>query len=208
MQQQVNFYQVQFRERITPLPTTLLLQACAAMFVAMLLIFAFAANRVGGVESEVRIITAQEKAALKRLENLRGTIESVLGEKSWADRLEEASGQLEEREASLRLISGTRLGNTDGFSAHLESLARQGTDGLWLTHISLSAQGDRTWLQGESLRADLVPVYLQELADEDPFASQRFHRLNIDRDDEDSGDTVTFVVTSDNTMASSDLVRR
>lgn len=207
MRQQVNFYQPQFRERAAPLPADLLLKVCGAVFAAMLIIYGFAANRVDGVASEMRVIAAQEAAAVKRLENLRGTINSVLGEQSWAERLEEASRLLEERESSLLLVSGTRLGNADGFSGHLMALARQSIDGIWLTRISLSAQGDETWFEGVSLKADSVPVYLQGLAAEAAFADQRFRRLNIDREPEGRGDTVTFAVTSDDSPGV-DPVRR
>jgi hypothetical protein len=208
MQQQVNFLQQQFRERTTRLPSILLLQAFAAIGVTMLLIFAFAANRVGGVGGELRVIAGQEAAALERLENLRGTISSVMGEKSWAERLDEATANLKDKQASLNLISGTRLGDSAGFSQHLKSLARQSTNGLWLTNISLSALGDKTWLQGKSARADLVPVYLQDIADEEPFEAQRFYRLNIDRDDDDANGIVTFVVSSDASLSRRETVLR
>ena len=208
MRQQVNFYQPQFRERAAPLRADLLLKVCGALFAAMLIIYGFAANRVDGVAGEMRVIAAQEAAAVERLENLRGTIRNVLGERSWAERLEEASHLLEERESSLLLVSGSELGSADGFSGHLKALARQSTDGMWLTRISLSAQGDETRLEGESLKADSVPVYLQGLAAERPFADQRFRRLNIDREPEGTGDTVTFVVTSDDSFAGTDPARR
>jgi len=208
MPQQVNFYQPQFRERPVPLPSGMLLQAVGAVFLAMLMIYAFATNRVTAVATEMQVIEAQEAAAVERLGNLRATIRSVIGEKSWAERLDEATRELDEREESLRLISGTALGDADGFSRHLEALARQSMDGLWLTQISLSAKGDRTWLQGESRRADLVPLYLQNLADEQPFAKQRFYRLNINRDEDETRNTLAFVVTSDSTFASTGAGRR
>jgi len=208
MQQQVNFLQSRFREQTTVLPSMLLLQVCGALFVTMILIYAFAANRIGGVASELRVISAQETVALERLENLRGTIHNVMGEQSWAQKLDAASELLREKEASLALIEGPDLGNTDGFSSHLRALARQGFDGLWLTNISLSARGEKTWLQGESMQAGFVPVYLQSLADEPPFAEQRFHRLIIDRGEDGTDDTVTFVVSSDSSIGSSTLVSR
>lgn len=208
MQQQVNFLQSRFREQTTVLPSTLLLQVCGAFFVAMILIYAFAANRVGSVAGDLRVISAQEAAALERLENLRGTIHDVMGEQSWAQKLNEASELLREKEASLALIEGPDLGNTAGFSSHLRALARQGFDGLWLTHISLSARGEKTWLQGESMQAGFVPVYLQSLADEPAFAEQRFFRLIIDRGVDDADDTVTFVVSSDSSLGSKALVGR
>ncbi len=212
MQQNINFYQPQFRERAVRYPAALLLQVCAAVLVTMVLIAAYASLRVSGVESELGIIAQQEAAAVERLENLRSTIEAVVGETSWAERLETASAELAEKEASLRLIGGTELGNAEGFARHLKSLARQATSGLWLTNIALSARGDRVWLQGEALAAELVPTYLQDLADEEPFESQRFHRLKID-DSADGADvdglrTVSFVVSSDRSLDGDEALYR
>lgn len=204
MQQNINFYQPQFRERAVRYPAVLLVQVCAAVLVTMAVIAIYASLRVSGVKTELDLIAQQESAAVERLENLRSTIEAVVGETSWADRLEAASAELGEKEASLRLISGTELGNAQGFARHLKSLARQATSGLWLTNIALSARGDRVWLQGEALAAELVPTYLQNLADEEPFESQRFHRLKIDAPadgvDGNLTQTVSFVVSSDRSL--------
>ena len=203
MRQEINFYQAQFRERAVQYSSVLLLQVCACVFATMLLLWAYGSYRVTGVTAELEIIAQQEAAAVQRLASLRTTIADVIGETSWADRLEAADQELAEKEASLRLISGTELGDADGFARHLRSLARQSTSGLWLTNIALSARGDRIWLQGEALRADLVPTYLQDLADEVPFENQRFHRLEIDDSDDESGvsrQSVTFVVTSEQSL--------
>lgn len=208
VRQELNFYQLRFRERTARFPASLLLQVCASLVVALLLLSTYAGYQVSGVQSELEVIAQQETAAVRRLENLRTTIESVVGETSWAERLEGAQRDLVVKEASLRLISGTELGDAEGFARHLKSLARQTVGGLWLTNIALSAKGDRIWLQGEALRADLVPQYLQDLADEEPFEDQRFHRLEIDRGEDSAARTVTFVVTSDASLANSEVVYR
>ncbi|MGB5247673.1 MAG: PilN domain-containing protein [Woeseia sp.] len=200
LRQNVNFYQLRFRERAVRLPAAMLLQTTAMVIATMLLLSSYAAYQVAGVQSDLELIAQQEHAAVKRLETLRTTIADVIGETSWAERLDVASTALAQKEASLRLIAGTELGDASGFARHLKSLARQTTTGLWLTNIALSARGDRIWLQGEALRADLVPTYLQNLADEEPFESQRFHRLEIDKATAEDARTVSFVVTSDESL--------
>lgn len=208
MRQEINLFQAQFRERAVRFPASLLLQVCAAVLVTMALIAVYANVRVSGVQVELGLIAQQESQAITRLENLRTTIDEVVGETSWAERLEEASTELAEKEASLRLIGGTELGDAQGFARHLKSLARQAMSGLWLTNIALSARGDNIWLQGEALRADLVPTYLQNLADEEPFGDQRFHRLAIDNPDDRDGPTVSFVVTTEQSLAGEGVLYR
>ena len=136
-------------------------------------------------------------AAIERLQNVRPAISAVSGVKSWSERLDDATRSLREKELVLSLVRGSTLGNTQGFSRYLRSLSRQDTDGLWLTHISLSALGDKTRLEGQALRAELVPAYLQSLAEEPPFATQRFHQFQIDGPEEPTGGIVTFSMSSE-----------
>lgn len=208
MRQDVNFYQPRFRGNATRYPAKFLLQLCASIVVAMLLLSTYATVQVSGVQKELELIAQQENTAIERLQSLRTTIAEVAGETSWADRLDAASTELSEKEASLRLISGTELGDAEGFARHLKSLARQSMSGLWLTNIALSAKGDRIWLQGEAMQAQLVPTYLQNLADEVPFEAQRFHRLEIDNPDDDTRQTVSFVVTSEASLTNGEVLYR
>jgi len=197
MQQQINFYQDGFRFAQQVFGAKTLLIGSGVIIVAMLVIYVFAVHKLSSVTSELQVVTGQEKAVAERLQNLRPTITAISGEKNLSEQLEDTTDLLREKELVLSLVRGSTLGDARGFSRHLRSLARQDTDGLWLTHISLSALGDKTQLQGQALRAELVPVYLQSLAEETPFAEQRFHQFQIDGPEEPAGRNVTFSMTSD-----------
>jgi hypothetical protein len=127
------------------------------------------------------------------------------GDTSWEERLEEARRSLRDRQLALGLVQDSSLGNIQGFSHHLNSLARQDTDGLWLSYIRLSAQGDNTVLEGRALRADMVPAYLQGLAEEPPFATQRFNQFQIERPEDESADVVTFSVNNNEQLLADTL---
>ena len=197
MHQQINFYQSGFRFVQQLFGAKSLLISSSVIMLAMLMIYVFALDKLSSVASELQVVSGQEKAAVERLENLGLTITAVGGEKNSSERLEDATHLLREKELVLSLVRGSTLGDAQGFSRYLKSLARRDTDGLWLTHISLSALGDKTRLQGQALRAELVPAYLQSLAEEPPFAEQRFHQFQIDGPEEPTGRTVTFSMTSD-----------
>jgi len=197
MHQQVNFYQAEFRAKEQIFCTTTMLMACGAIMLTMLLTYVFAMQKVSGIESELQIVVGQQAAAVERLEKLRPVLAAVSGEKSWSERLDDATRSLEEKQLVLSLVQGSTLGDTKGFSRYLRSLASQDTDGLWLTQIGLSALGDRTRLEGKALRAELVPVYLQSLAEEPPFAAQRFHQFQINGPEEANGGIVTFSMNSE-----------
>jgi hypothetical protein len=206
MRQEINFYQPEFRNEEPIFGAKTLIKGSGAIVLTMLLAYAFAAQKIASIDNELAIVSQQEVAAMTRLEKIRPVINAVSGEQSWADRLEEATQSLEQKQLVLSLVQGSTLGDTLGFSRYLRSLARQDTDGLWLTQINLSASRDKNRLQGKALRAELVATYLQNLAEEPPFAAQRFYQFQIDGPDKDDSGIVTFSMDSDANLIASTAV--
>ena len=163
----------------------------------------YAGSRVGSLDDELALAAQQETAAVERLTNIRATLDAVVGSKSWAERVEDALAELRERQSVLALVQGSSLGETRGFSRHLRALASQDIDGIWLTHIALSAEGDQTRLEGWTRRAELVPSYVQDLIAKAPFAKQRFHQFQIDNPIDNDSNALLFTMDSrvlDDTM--------
>ena len=195
MQQQINFYQPDFRKETKAFSAVGALQACGVGLLMMSLAYGFTVYRLGGLQTELDVIAAQEAVALDHAQKLAPVILAVTGERSLSDRRDDALRTLEERQTVLSLVQGSALGDLNGFSRYLHSLARQELDGLWLTHITLSAMGDKTLLRGRALEPELVPVYVQRLSEETPFTGQRFQRFQIDRPEGDG--VVEFSMTSE-----------
>jgi hypothetical protein len=177
--------------------TSTLVASLAVVVVGMLLSFAYSSQRLAIIQQELQFAKTQELAALSRLEKLQPFIDAVGGEKTFAERLQDSARQLADKEQVLHAIRGTDFGDTKGFSRHLRSLGRVTIDGIWLTEIRLSGNGDDTRLEGRSINAELVPAYLQFLAAEPPFSAQRFHQFQIDSVDNLADGNVLFSVTSD-----------
>ncbi len=196
MQQQINFYRSEYRTIRQEFSSGMLLATCGAIVVAMFAVYGFSMYKALDIERELKTVTAQEKTAIVRLENFQPGMDDGGGDQSWEQRLEEARRSLRDQQLVLGMVADSSLGDTQGFSHHLTSLARQDTEGLWLSYIRLSSLGDNTQLEGLALRADLVPAYLQRLAEEPPYATQRFTQFQIDRP-EDGGNLVTFSMNSE-----------
>jgi len=201
MNQQINLYQSQFHPQTRMFPAWFMLKVLGVFVFGMVLTTLFAQQRIDSVEQELTIVARQESVALERLQGIGPLINAVTGETNWSEQLDDSLRMLAERQAVLNLIQGSTLGDTNGFSHHMRALARQDIDGLWLTHIVLSALGDKTRLEGRALRAELIPVYVQGLTIEAPFAQQRFHRFQIDSPAEDEGTALLFSMDSDVLLA-------
>lgn len=201
MKQQINLYQSQFRPQTRMFPAGFLLQTAGILVLGMFLATLFAQQRINNVEQELEIVARQESVALERLQNIGPLINAVTGETNWSEQLDDSLRKLAERQAVLNIIQGSALGDTTGFSRHLRALARQDVDGLWLTHIALSAMGDKTRLEGRAIHAELIPLYVQGLTLEAPFAEQRFHRFWIDTPADDEGTALLFSMDSNALLA-------
>lgn len=195
-QQLVNLLEPEEKLAAREFPARFIALATAAMILLMCGITLYAGSRVSSLDDELALAAQQETAAVERLTNVRATLDSVVGTKSWAERVEDALAELRERQSVLALVQGSSLGETRGFSRHLRALASQDIDGIWLTHIGLSAEGDQTRLEGWTRRAELVPSYVQDLIAKAPFAKQRFHQFQIDNPVDNDSNALLFTMDS------------
>jgi len=203
MQQQINFYRSEFVAGKEHLGSGMLLVGCGVLVAAMVAAFGFVTYELAAVKVALSAANSQEQAAIQRLENFQPGVDGASGDQSWEQRLGEAKRALRDQQIVFGMVRNSAWGDIDGFSRHLTSLARQNTDGLWLSYIRLSALGDDTQLEGQAVSAELVPAYLQSLALEEPFETQRFNQFQIDRPEEEdggakqaSGNIVTFSMNS------------
>ena len=201
MIQQINLYQSEFLPQRNVFAASFMVRVSAIVFIAMTIMYGYAWQRVSITERELEIVARQEAAATERLQNLKPLITAVTGERSWSEQLDDALQSMQERQAVLSLVQGATHSETQGFSHHLRALARQDIEGLWLTRIVLSALGDKTRLEGRTLSAELVPLYVQDLTSDPPFAAQRFNRFSIDSPLEPGDYALHFSMDSESMLA-------
>jgi Tfp pilus assembly protein PilN len=193
MYQQVNLYQPIFRKQRQVFSAATMAQAVGLVVVVLLGIYGYGVWKLARLEAEVVQLEGREKAFTAQL----GRIDPNLG----ASRRAEVEQELKKLNATLldqqRLIDVLRdqpLGTTEGFSEYLAALGRQHTPLLWLTDVTINGGARAVELGGRSVRAELVPAYLQRLGHEPALTGQRFDRLEIERD-KDSAE-IAFHATS------------
>ncbi|MFM2055537.1 MAG: hypothetical protein RL456_3574 [Pseudomonadota bacterium] len=107
--------------------------------------------------------------------------------------LEPAVQALRERDAALQrlqaVIDGGRAGRREGYARHLEALARQSNDAVWITGLTLQDPGDRLELRGRMTDPARLPDYLRRLQDEPTFRGRTFEDVRIRPAGEDTGGT-------------------
>lgn len=180
--QQINLYQEQFRRRRDPFGARMLAGAMAAVLLLLVGISIWMQSR------------AEEAAArLERVEQQRDRVERrVLEARSRLDRLEseDAAAASEPQRLRRELAAKRRLmeylqdgplSRRDGFSSHLDGLARRVVDKVWFDRIRFERGGERLRLEGHALEAADVPRMIAALGEESAYAGHAFRSLIIER---------------------------
>lgn len=180
--QQINLYTEAFRPQkvVLSLEHILLIMGFSIVLVAVATLFL----NESLTKSELRI---QKEQA--RVEKLAGQL-SILEEKAKLLRQDDSlmaankrlSDKLKARRQMIDVLDSVVVKDDEGFSNILLSLARQKTEGLWLTGIRVGASGKNMTIEGKTLNANAVPAYLQNLRKEAGFIGRTFTLFNLDAD--------------------------
>ncbi len=192
--QQINLYQPIFRKQEKVFSARAMVQGGAGVLVGLLVFYAFGAWQVRGLEAQHAQAEQRRTEALARIESLRALHPERPRDAALEARVQQLTRELDARTRILSQLGSGAEGNTQGFSAHLEGLARQRLAPLWLTRIGITGAGADLRLAGSTLQAEAVPQYLQRLADEPAFSGAQFRHLTITRAEKSS--RIDFTVQS------------
>lgn len=181
MRQQINLYQPIFSRERKQLSAMTLISALGVVVVTLLGVSFYAHQRVEQLGHEVEAMrerAAQQEQMIAKV----GELQASQGNPAEIEaRVKQLTETVAARKRALSVLQAGAAGQTVGFAARLEALARRHVDGLWIDRLVLSGTNGSMTLQGATLDADTVPVYLQGLAHERALAGTRFDEFVIER---------------------------
>jgi hypothetical protein len=179
--QQVNLYHPIFRKQEKKFSAATMLQAGLIVLTGIVLMYGYAAWRTYALRAQQQEINAQYVAALARLND----VSAKLPMRRAGPRLEQEVRDLERRIEAVQAIRNVARRDLfkggAGYSDTLVALARQSTAGLWITGLTLGGADDSVVLAGRTHSPELVPGYLQRLANEKTLAGQQFEIFQMTR---------------------------
>lgn len=194
--QQINLYQPIFRKQEKIFSAKTMVQGAALIALGMLVFFGYAAWQTRSLEAQVAQFQRQRDDAARRVTELA----RAMPERSKSTALEQdvtrLRGELRSKQQVVARLADHSTGNTSGYSAHLEGLARQRLPQLWLTHIGLRRGGSTVELRGSALNPEQVPQYLQRLSAEPAFSGVEFRQFTLSRP-EKAPQQVDFVLLTE-----------
>jgi hypothetical protein len=181
MRQQINLHQPIFSREHKQLSGATLVSALGVVVVTLLGISLYAHQRSGQLAREVE--TMRERASQQEQVVAKvGELHAARGNPVEIEaRVKQLSEAVAARKRALSVLQAGDAGQTVGFAGRLEALARRHVEGLWIDSLVLSGTNGSMTLQGATLNADTVPVYLQGLAHERALAGTRFDDFVIER---------------------------
>jgi len=181
MSQQINLYNPALAPKVQVLSGQRLVLGLGAVLAVCLLIAA-------AVGMDAARLTRAERGQAAHLAQLQSEVtaltQQVAGRKPSGElqaELQKLEALLAARHEVMALLASGSLGDTRGVSEYLRAFARQTTDGLWLTGLSITGAGNDIVIQGRTLDADLVPAYLQKLRRETTLRGHGFGSLSVFR---------------------------
>lgn len=195
MMQQINLFQPALREPTPLFGARAMLRTVLAVLVGLGVVYVWAVVQVGLLEREAKDLAAARERAEQRLAELQAQLPKRVPDPALAARLEAQQFELQQTRRLMSVLSEGTFGNNVGLSPYLVGFARQHVPGTWLTRVDVAAGGTRIGLEGRAQAPELVPLYVQRLADEPVFEGQVFSHLELDRAPDEA--TVAFALATD-----------
>jgi ribosomal protein S19 len=196
MKQQINLYQAEFRQPEITVSADQIFMGTGglvllAVLISALLGFAnmYTGHRLAALKAEVDALKQQNIQLANQLQG-RAVDQALAGSATNAAR------QLQSRQDILQLVQRSeQRKDTVKFSELLAGLARQHVDGMWLTHIDISSNGQEMHLEGSTRNARRVPEFVGNLSHEPVYAGREFRKVMIQQNEQDAS-LMDFVLTT------------
>lgn len=182
--QQINLYQPIFRKEKKVFSAIAMLQVTALVFLILTAMAVYSWWSLQPFQAEIDRITAERQKLDKQIKNLKQEVAKNTRSQLLEDELRRIKAELARKRRIQSVLNQGSFGNKKGFSSIWEGLARQHVNGLWLTGIKVQNGGQRLSLEGKTISAELVPIYIQKLSTEAAFSGISFNVLDLTRDEE------------------------
>lgn len=180
--QQINLYQASLR---APRQTLSLNQLALVAGVLLAVLVVISAAQWWWLKRNAQQLASvkQEQTQLSQaIDRLSKQLAQSSNDSELKKTISAKENELQDKQYVLQALSGKQFGNTRGFADQFSGLARQHVKGVWLTGLYIHAGGEKLNLQGSTYEAELVPRYLQRLAQEPSFQGIEFQTFLMQRE--------------------------
>lgn len=179
MSQQINLFSPSLRPARRLLTASRLALTLGVLFLAMLGYNAYLTYQA----RQDQVVLEQAGARLKERQDQLlklGSASTRARSQALEQSIAQAESDLKLRQALLARLKGGSLGNTGGFSGYMTALARQRTEGVWITGLTVAAGGGEFAIQGGVSRPEILPKYIRRLSGEEVLRGRQIGDLRME----------------------------
>lgn len=181
MHQQINLFQPVFRKQHKVFSAATLAQMTAAVAFLLILLLIHASWTLASMEATADSMQQQYSHMQQEISTLEEALRTPDTE-SLDNEIESLQTRIEARTELLARFDDLAIENQNGFYNQFHTLAEQYIPGLWLEGVNIDNKA-RIEVRGGTLNAQLVPVYLQQLAKQDDLSATPFETVKMTRPD-------------------------
>lgn len=185
--QQINLFQPIFRKERKLLSFHVLVQASAAVLLALMLMYGWGLWQVREMRADLAQLQAQATQRNAQLTALGAQLAQTKADNGPQQELARLEQEMLARRKVVNALLEVRESYSQGVSGYLEGFARQTPAGLWLTGFRLQGGGEGLMIRGSAQKPELVPSFVERLAAETMLAGTRFGLLQMQREDRNNG---------------------
>ncbi|VAX07853.1 hypothetical protein MNBD_GAMMA25-1126 [hydrothermal vent metagenome] len=182
--QQVNLYRASLQKNNARSSAQKLLLAMGVVSGGLLILSLIYVFQIMQLEDSLGIAQAEQNIKMAQLEALQVKIQARRKDAQLQAEVDALMMDIANRQKVMKVLGQQQFGNIEGFVEHVSGLARQRINGLWLSEVRISQGGQSLGLKGQTLKAELLPRYLQRLSSEMVFTGKAFRTLLMVRDQE------------------------
>ncbi|HMJ50084.1 MAG TPA: PilN domain-containing protein [Burkholderiales bacterium] len=181
MSQQINLFSPVFlKRRKIPYSAAVMLRGLALIVALAVLAYGFLVYQTDTLSKQVSETDKKAGEEQERLNKLTSELPPQQPSTQLQNEIKNAEAQLKARQEMVDALKhGGPIGSTEGYSQYMLAFARQAVDGLWLTGFDIVGAGGEMVITGRTVRADLVPAFVQRLSQEPVMKGKQFASLRI-----------------------------
>jgi Tfp pilus assembly protein PilN len=183
MKQQINLYQPVLRRQEKVFSAMTMLQTICLFLVVLTIIYFYGQHQIKPLQVQLRKLNRDVASLQSQVDSYKNQASPGTGSRLLENEIARLEKDLQERRKVQKILEQQELGNTEGFSGYMEALARQHVRGTWLTRVAIENGGRALSLHGRTLASELVPRYIQRLANEDILSGISFNVMELQRPD-------------------------
>lgn len=185
MSQQINLFNPVFLKQKKYFSVITMAQALGLIMLGAAAFYGYAVYQVEQLSAQTREMDKRYASEQARLANFTREFSPQRSGKMLEDELKQVEAEAAAQESLLGLLKSGAIGNTEGYSEYMRAFARQSVKGLWLTGFDITGDGVQMALNGATLDAQLVPVYIQRLSKEKVMRGKTFAALQMQQPKKD-----------------------